>query len=170
MRKDLIIEKAKEICKQYDVSDYPVKIVELCEKHGISVFEKYLPKEVSGLIVIQKDNYKDFNTGKLIVVNLSDSAARRRFTIAHELGHYILHKGDQEEIYAHRDAGQNGGKEKEANIFASNILMPENLVKNALEDLEQKDSYGQIKISYIAKEFAVSESAALVRLDQLGLI
>lgn len=169
MRKDLIIEKAKEICEQYDISDYLVKIVELCKKHNISVFEKYLPKEVSGLIVIQKNNFKDFDTGRLIVVNLSDSAARRRFTIAHELGHYILHKGDQEEIYAHRDAGQNSGKEQEANIFASNILMPEKLVKDALEDLKE-DAYGQIKISYIAKEFAVSESAALVRLDQLGLI
>lgn len=172
MTKNQIVEKAQEFCIDNKINDYPVKIVQICENYDIKVFEQYLPPEVSGFIVIQEENFKFYDTNKLIVVNLSDSARRRRFTIAHELAHYILHREKDQPIYAHRDAGQYGGIETEANLFASNILMPENLVKDALSHFES-DAWGEVpffeKISFIADEFAVSEQAAQVRLEQLGV-
>lgn len=173
MRKEDIINKAKEFCIENNVNDYPVRIIDLCKAYGISVFEKYLPENVSGYIVIQSKEFRDYNTNKVIVVNLSDSASRRRFTIAHELAHFLLHKKEDETLFAHRDAGQNGGIEHEANIFASNILMPEELVRKALNDIDA-DNWGELfnstKIDYIARCFAVSSSAAEVRLKQLKLI
>lgn len=167
-----VIDRAKDFCDDNGINSYPVKIVELCEKQGIKVFEEYLPKEVSGFIIIQEDNFRDYDTGKLIVINLSDSARRRRFTIAHELAHYLLHRDTRSELYAHRDAGQNNRMEQEANLFAANILMPEDLVKKALENISDDSSCAlppSMKIEYIANEFAVSFNAALVRMEQLKL-
>lgn len=175
MRKSEVVKRAEQFCRENNIKDYPVKIISLCKKYNISVFEKYLPEEVSGFIVIQGENYKDYGTGRLIVVNQSDVPSRRRFTIAHELAHYLLHRpgGDEEELFAHRDAGQYGGMETEANIFASNILMPKELVSEALSRLKADvggKPFESVKVLYIAQEFAVSRPAAEVRLRQLGEI
>ncbi len=172
MLKNDIIEKANEICAENNISEYPVNIVGLCERFGIAVYQEYLPDDVSGFIVAQDAPFGDYHANQVIVVNLSDCASRRRFTIAHELAHYILHK-KSETLYAHRDAGQNGGQEQEANIFASNLLMPEDLVRSALK--QQQNEAGRKpfdfeKVEYISGQFAVSRSAAQVRLEQLHLI
>lgn len=173
MSKSDVIRRAKKFCSEHGIVEYPVRIVDLCEKMGISVFEEYLPENVSGFIVIQNEPFHDYESGKVIVANLSDSAERRRFTIAHELAHYILHRDADQPLYAHRDAGQNGGIEREANIFASNILMPEELVRSFLDEMEDEvpgklfDSY---KVILLADQFAVSKPAAEVRLKELKLI
>lgn len=172
MNKEKIIQRATEFCAENDIKSYPVNIVEICSRYGFKVFEEYLPTGVSGFVVVHKENFDKYDTNRLIVVNLLDSARRRRFTIAHELAHFILH-GENGEVYAHRDAGQNGGIENEANVFASNILMPKELIESALSHLED-EVWGEIpasvKVSYIANNFAVSLPAARVRLEQLGLL
>ena len=173
MTKDEILTKAREFCQKHGIDSYPVNIVELCVQQGISVFEKYLPKDVSGFIVIQDENFKDYKCNKLIVVNLLDPASRRRFNIAHELAHYILHKKSDDSLFAHRDAGQNGGIETEANIFASNILMPRDVVESAISEVGswwQNALLDSDKIDYIAEKFAVSNAAAKVCLEQLNQI
>ena len=173
MQKSEIMKRAEQFCIKHDIMQYPVKIVELCRAEGISVFEEYLPRDVSGFIVIQEEEFENYGTGRLIVINLADSARRRRFTIAHELAHYILHRDESQPYYAHRDAGQNGGIEREANIFAGSILMPKHLVASALDDMSGTvfgDALPFMKINHIAKEFAVSKDAAQVRLDQLSLL
>jgi len=173
MRAAEIMEKAEQFCIKHSVVQYPVKIVDLCRAENISVFEEYLPTDVSGFIVIQDEDFENYGTGRLIVVNLADSARRRRFTIAHELAHYILHKDENQPYYAHRDAGQNGGIEREANMFASSILMPKALIESALEALSGSifgDVPPYMRIGHIAKEFAVSQDAAQVRLDRLHLL
>lgn len=173
MFKSDVVRRAKEFCSEHSIAEYPVRIVDLCKKMGISVFEEYLPEDVSGFIVIQEEPFHDYDSGRVIVVNLSDSAERRRFTIAHELAHYILHRDDNQPLYAHRDAGQNGGIEREANIFASNILMPEDLVRETISQLEN-DTFGKLfdmtKVMFISDQFAVSAPAARVRLKELKLI
>ena len=173
MNKREVINKAENFCYQNGIDEYPVKIVSICQKYGFSVYEKYLPTDVSGYVVDQEDPFLDFNTGKVIVANLYDSARRRRFTIAHELAHAILHKEEGSALFAHRDAGQTGPLEVEANTFAAVILMPEELVRLALKKLEQ--NYAQYispetKVRYIAAAFAVSVDAAAVRLNHLDLL
>lgn len=173
MPKEIAARKAKAICEKYDVKTYPVNIVSICENEGITVFEEYLPEEVSGFIVIQEENFMNYGTGHVIVVNRLDSARRRRFTIAHELAHFLLHKTEESPLFAHRDAGQNGGIETEANFCASNVLMPENLVKQVVKQVYRK--YNGYPPSYIITEevadaFVVSKPAVEVRLNQLGII
>lgn len=173
MNEKEIMRRAEDFCEEHGVTEYPVKIVELCGKYGLDVYEEYMPEGVSGLIVYQDENFSKFPTGKLIVANLRDSAKRRRFTIAHELAHFVLHRKDDEALYAHRDAGQNSPAEREANIFASCVLMPASLVRGAIDDLNTSLWGGATdseKIYHVANEFAVSADAARVRLWKLGLI
>jgi len=59
-------------------------------------------------------------------------AGRRRFTIAHEIGHFILHPlEEQDRQHSPRDFAifHDAGEEAEANIFAAELLTPEFLFK-----------------------------------------
>ena len=167
MENNHIVQLAEAFCEKHKVNEFPVNVISICNKLGISVFEQHLPPAVSGFIVVQEEPFRDFGTGSLIVVNAADSPGRKRFTIAHELAHFELHR-EEGALFAHRDAGQNGGIETEANIFASNLLMPEALVRKFLSIFDDiPDDY---RIQDVSRAFAVSKEAALVRLSQLGLI
>ena len=173
MLKSEIINKAEKFCSEHNIDNYPVNIIGICNKLGIKVFEEYLPVNVSGFIMTDKNNFEKYDARKVIVVNLSDSPSRRRFTVSHELAHYILHKNKNDELFAHRDAGQNGVIEREANAFASNILMPENLVRKEIQRIKDFSSgflLPFLKVRHIAEAFAVSEASAEVRLKELGII
>lgn len=173
MNKKAIIERAKAVCREHDVNEYPIQLVELCENCGLKVYQERLPAEVSGFIVVQDKPFNKYDTGRLIVVNRNEPQGRKRFTIAHELGHYFLHRDENETLYAHRDAGQSGKIETEANIFATNILMPEDLVREAINNRQYLEGYSlmdETKISLISYEFLVSRPAAEVRLRELHLL
>lgn len=108
-----------------------------------------------------------------IVVNKGSTVERQRFTIAHEIAHFLLHrdKGDFEfrEETKHRSddpfvylSSSDKNDEREANTFAAVLLMPPNLFKPAFERLEGD-------IAKISRLFVVSQSAAEIRVRQLGL-
>lgn len=169
--KNEVIKKAKAFCKENQIITCPVNIIDICNEKGIKVLEAYLPPEVSGYIMTSKNGVPGYDADQVIIVNLSDAPTRRRFTIAHELAHYVLHKKPEDDIYAHRDVGEYNSKEREANIFASNILMPEELVREEIRrlcDTMWGDVSPLIKINRVAERFAVSSSAAEVRLKELN--
>ena len=168
-----VIQKAEAFCRDNHVDSYPVPIVSLCQSKGISVFKDDLPENTSGFIAIQHEDYENYGTGRVIAINRNDSPSRQRFTIAHELAHDVLHKPEHDDLYAHRDVGQGGSMEQEANLFASCLLMPRALVLDALQSLRQQFS-GPLSrsdlVNHIARQFLVSRAAADVRLRQLGLM
>src|SRR6185369_12396617 len=70
--------------------------------------------------------------GGSIRVKAGLSSGRKRFTIAHEIGHFILHPlEEQDRQHSRRDfeVFHDAGEEAEANIFAAELLMPEFLFK-----------------------------------------
>lgn len=176
MKQSEIRKKAEEFCRTNGIKSYPVEIVRICKENGIKVFEEYLDSDVSGLIVVDEKNWEKYETNQFIIVNLAESAVRRRFTIAHELAHYILHRNGNR-LYAHRDMTSDSSArssiEQEANYFAANILMPETLVREKVEDIKN-EIWGKLPnfvlVREIADNFVVSESAAEVRLRQLEII
>lgn len=177
MRQSEVKKKAQEFCNKNGISSYPVEIVRICKENGLKVFEEYLNQDVSGLIVVDDKVWTKYNTNQFILVNLAESATRRRFTIAHELAHFVLHRNGSK-LYAHRDMTSNDSNfrssiEQEANYFAANVLMPEELIRNKVEEIRE-DTWGVLPnfvlIREIADNFAVSESAAEVRLRQLEII
>jgi len=72
------------------------------------------------------------NKGGSIRVKAGLGVGRKRFTIAHEIGHFILHPlEEQDRQHSRRDFAifHDAGEEAEANIFAAELLMPEFLFK-----------------------------------------
>lgn len=167
----LINSKVNLVLKLLPQLTVPVKIEELAKLRGLTVMPYPLGDDVSGLLSI-KDGVGT------IGYNQNEARVRQRFTIAHELGHYELHKDksdlfvDKQFIYRSQNSGNtavNQMMEQEANLFASNILMPTDLVRDAVErvniDLTSADT-----IKELAKKFDVSETAMSIRISALGFI
>ncbi|MDP4153552.1 MAG: ImmA/IrrE family metallo-endopeptidase [Bacillota bacterium] len=174
MNKDEIINRVNEVIESSKIQNYPVDVIGIAHNNGFRVYEQYLPQKVSGMIMVDKEKPIDnFGSNKVIVINKYDAAMRRRFTIAHELAHYFLQDCDSIKLYAHRDEGKSSSAESDANFFASNLLMPEKLLNNAINAAKDRlygilpDSILEIIISDI---FQVSLSAARIRLLQLKII
>jgi hypothetical protein len=95
------------------------------------------------------------------------SDARRRFTIAHEVGHWLLHSGaahERPEMYCRpRDLRRGDHRVGEANAFAAALLMPEALLRPAAEDCK-------CNIAHLARTFAVSADAMTLSLLKLELL
>jgi hypothetical protein len=93
---------------------------------------------------------------------------RRRFTIAHELGHWYLHAdqssdGQYQRFCRSPDLRSTRSDEGEANEFASALLMPEELLTEAAEKL-------QMNVPLLAKRFDVSVPAMRLRLVTLDIL
>lgn len=94
-----------------------------------------------------------------------DNPERTRFTIAHELGHFVLHRAGQARFNCHKygvNSGQFAGRniEREANEFASNLLMPLDVLRKLLGDQRKVTLH---LISEIARIFQVSFEALCLR-------
>ena len=84
---------------------------------------------------------------------------RQRFTVAHEIGHWLLHRGSRE-AFAHAGP-QTGRYEREANTFAAELLMPHNAFLEAVWELNAD-------VGQLARRFGTSREATLLRLKQFG--
>ena len=121
---------ALDLLEKYHVEEPPIVAVNIARKEGLKVrgadFSELLNEYplVSGFI-----NPKE----GVLYVNKDETSQRQNFTIAHELGHYVLgHTRNQEEyadvLFRLRGAYKdNHFTEKEANAFAANLLMPRKL-------------------------------------------
>lgn len=99
-----------------------------------------------------------------IFFNGKSPAERQRFTIAHELGHFVLHRGqrpsfscDKESVFSGADLLRN--IEREADDFASNLLIPGDLLRDAISD-RRIDLH---ILSALAKRFQVSFESLCIR-------
>lgn len=145
------------------ISLNPLDIREVVEKiFRIKLMERDLGRTASGFL-------EQINDDWYIVVNKYESETRKRFTIAHELGHYIHHRkeylngdGFQKDLIFFRDENTNP-IEREANDFASDLLMPEHIFKRYIQD-------GDNTISALADKFHLSTPAVKYRAYKLGLI
>ena len=108
-------------------SQAPVDVVAIAAELGINVWEtNSLSESISGKIF--KDPLNGGSSGYSILVNAGHSLARKRFTIAHEIAHFILHRkrlesGDLVDDAMYR-SGVSAREETEANMFAADLLMP----------------------------------------------
>jgi Zn-dependent peptidase ImmA (M78 family) len=165
-----IEEMAEKILKDSGCFRAPVNVTTIVNTHDIKLQEVDLEDEVSGFFII-KDKKPH------IGVNKNQSEKRRRFTIAHEFGHFILHSKetplfvDKTEKVLYRNLESSTGeivKEREANAFAAALLMPRGLLKIEIDNSDI-ESIGSIS-EYLSKKFNVSEKAMEHRLTNLGLL
>jgi Zn-dependent peptidase ImmA (M78 family) len=137
---------------------YPVPVGAICSMLGIKANFSKMQNNESGKICKEDEQYSIF-------VNEKDHPLRQRFTVAHELGHYCLHKDTLDtngEILERNDYSSEGIDEKEiqANAFAAELLMPQ---------IYFLEKYSELKlIKDLASYFLVSELAINTRLINLG--
>jgi len=160
-RYELLGHKTKEAIRdsQKSLLDSPVNIVALAKKLGVAgVVKSPIGEEVSGMIDKRKDGY-------YIITNEAEPKTRRRFTIAHELAHFLLHKekigdGMTENTLYIGDKYLSSEEEVEANRLAADILMPLDKIDEFI-DIEGTD---RASLGGLAKAFNVSVSAIRARL------
>ena len=151
--------KAREVLRENFVTEPPVPIEQLVTNYDLQAVEAdFSPKysNVAGFINLEN---------KQVVLNRSDAGTRQAFTLAHELGHWLLHPQlrDQPEtlIVLRQPLGRTGGDplEREANCFAANLLVPRDFLIQ----------YITYPVSTIAKAFGVSPDVIEFRLANTGL-
>ena len=166
-----IDKKAENLLKLSNALAQPVNLRKVLEHLKITAHKKELEDEYSGFLAIKE---------KTIVVNLRHARVRRRFTIAHEIGHYQLHQRERDNIPAFIDRTVYFRKgnfnntshlmEMEANAYAAGLLMPEILLDQYLEKHPQLDLEKTADIKMLAEEFEVSRPAMDYRLRNLGFV
>jgi Zn-dependent peptidase ImmA (M78 family) len=118
----------KTASKEGFIIDNKVDIVSIVEKQGIKIKEEILPSTKSGYLTYLDGSW-------IIGVNKLHSSRRKRFTIAHEFAHYILHRSDKNyfvDTVFFRDENITS-IEYAANAFAAKLLMPDEYIKRAID-------------------------------------
>lgn len=133
---------------------------EIAKDHGITILQSEL-SEISGALRKEGDKW-------VIYVNSTDSERRKLFTIAHELGHYFVHKDLCNEfvdgqLISRNDQQKYAVNELEANEFAGNLIMPEEKIREMVTGQVTNDV-----LQKMAKSFGVSTLAMGTRLQNLG--
>lgn len=129
---------------------------------------------MDGFIIVQDDAKEilGIETNKLIGVNSTRNLEWKRFTIAHELAHYVLHCPEQKSkgMYAHRDHRKGKGlTENEADFFAANLLMPRKKFTDKFNEFKDKALEKEDIILLLAKRFVVTPIMVERRFKELDL-
>ncbi|MBO1222566.1 ImmA/IrrE family metallo-endopeptidase [Staphylococcus nepalensis] len=186
-----LIDKSKQLSRKvvtaltnqvenFDIYDVINDLEGFIEQFNVKVFYSNMdgfdfPNQISGYSIVNSQGYPE------IVINANDSLVRQRFTMAHEFGHIIMHwdwlnnqsEGLDKEKYEilFRKNGFNNEyrdlKEVQANEFAAELLLPHELIKQVIgniEDLKSNPiSFNEMK-KRVAAAFNVSESFANIQL------
>jgi Zn-dependent peptidase ImmA (M78 family) len=153
---------ALELLEESWDGELPVDPVRIAKDLGLEVIGVSFKKDVSGALV-----KKEGEADPTILLNKQDGRTRKRFSCAHELGHYILRSAEPKPRYEYvdyRDRNSSTGTIEEelyANSFAASLLMPE----PAVRALHERG----LPAFRLAKKFGVSPEAMANRLDNLHL-
>src|SRR5207247_2355913 len=143
----------------------PVPVERLARACGALVRKEGVDDNVSGFL------YRNPETKLAIIgANRLQHPNRQRFTIAHELGHLLLHSGDDVHVdktflVKKRDETSTKGvdlEEMEANLFAAELLMPLHFLDEELKRVGALDLLHDEKIAQLAQLYRVSNQAMAV--------
>ena len=169
-RRKTIRGHAATLLEQHKVATPPVPVTRIAKALGIQLRFSPLDVELSGMIYMRK-------TVPIVGVNSLHHPSRQRFTLAHECGHFLLHKElISKEVHVDkafpmlmRDSLSAMGvdeTEMEANLFAAELLMPVDLILEALGG-ELIDIDEEATVNALAKRFKVSQAAMRFRLGNV---
>lgn len=168
IRYGLARQKAIGLLTDAHVNRPPIPIEKLATIAKASIRLEPFAGQMSGMVHRRKDG------SAVIGVNSLHPKARRRFTIAHELGHLLLHKNDDIHIDERFPIGFRSPvsgkavdiKEIEANQFAAECLMPTHLLVRDLSKMEL-DLGDSEDIEKLAVRYQVSRQAMALRVEWL---
>lgn len=179
---------AYNLLKKYGFTSPAIDVRELAEnKLGMKIKYERFGDSISGVLAVK-------NGVPTIGVNSDQGKYRQRFTIAHEIGHYVL-KHDRNGLFVDHYKKHFSGKllfrneetstgeinqEREANAFAAALLMPEPMIRKEIEKMsetagafdlsfEEEEGEGKNFISQLAAKFEVSQQAMSFRFLNLRI-
>ena len=156
--------RANKILLESNIHEVPVDIESIADKLGIKI--SYAPsEEYSGMLIRREDGQA------LMGINSSEPKTRMRFTVAHEIAHFLFDKKNKVYIDYRTSTRllDKPKEEKRADFFAANILMPKKLLTLDFEKIS-KESFSQDHLIDLAKKYQVSQDAMKYRLSNLRLI
>ena len=139
----------------------PVNLGGLAAELGLEVFQSTLEPKISGMI----EPSPTAPSGYRIKLNRHDPINRQRFTLAHEIAHFLLHRFDigrgvvDDTLYR---SNLSDRKEVEANKLGAQLIMPSAKGREEAAPLIGMPS-DQI-IDMLAKKFRVSQEAMRIKL------
>ena len=169
-----IRHKAERLLTECGELSFPIRIERIAKALKLDVLQMDLEPDIAGMLISD-------GTSSRICVRKADARVRRRFTIAHEVGHFYLgHKfsGDQQvhvdrgHVIRFRSPKSSTGEdlmEVEANQFAASLLMPEGLLREQVK-ARGGAPVSDTTVSSLAHDFDVSEQSMTIRLTVLGLL
>lgn len=176
MRRKHVRAVAEALLEKQGIEDAPVPVADMAGSLGIEVRMEKVDDDLSGFL------FRDMDARTAIIgVNSAHSENRVRFTIAHELGHFLLHEGET----VHFDGKRPGltlnlrgveasmgtdDNEREANLFAAELLMPVKFLERDLRDDISDLMMDEDTLSNLAKKYQVSVQALTFRLANLRYI
>jgi Zn-dependent peptidase ImmA (M78 family) len=139
----------------------PVRLTDIANSLGLSVKAATLPAGISGEIRPDADHPGSY----VIRVNRHDAKRRQRFTVAHEIAHFLLHRdaigdGIMDDVLYRSNVSN--AQEAQANRLAADILVPQSLLTQWLENarvLNISDA-----VTFLADRFEVSEASMRIKL------
>lgn len=150
---------AGKILQMAECKTPPIDPLAVAKKLNIPVFDWDFPEDVSGIFATNA-------RGVCIGVNNNHPYVRQKFTIAHELGHWVFHRNTDLLIDFHSgvisEDEEFNKNETQANQFAADLLMP--------KDWIEQDYTGPNEFSTLASKYGVSEQAFWYRLVTLKLV
>lgn len=143
------------------MASVPVKVGQLARDLGLEVKAATLKPGISGMIA-----RANTPAGFEIKVNRHENSLRQRFTIAHEIAHFLLHSeliGDGvEDSILYRSPKMGDAREAEANRLAAEILMPRAKIIDYLNQLGGTPSPDTAQV--LSEAFATSQDAMKIRI------
>lgn len=134
------------------------------EDVGVHVFMDALPSKLAGLYVFVQE------FGYCILLNRQHPKERRRWTAAHEYGHFLLDR-DKPGVDYVRPMQRKPENERFADAFAAAFLMPEAGVQRRFyEEVERKSDFNVGDLCRMADYYEVSLMAMTLRLESLSLV
>lgn len=148
--------RANEIINMFEIR-YPIDLYSLCKQIDIEIID-YYKLQVDGYL------YRDVNCKLIFVDKKIKNDGKKRFVIAHELGHYFLHSKELMQICSEVSEIFNRQKsislhEKEANQFSAELLAPTNLVSKELPNRALNFKI----IQQLAEKFDVSITSMAIK-------
>lgn len=151
-------DKAESILKLANITKAPVDLNKVGESLGFTILPFPFPDKRKGMVLIE-------NNHKTIGVNKNHPITAQRYTIAHELGHYLNGHSHYDNSFNNDETrffDPHFQQEKEADLFAAELLMPKDFLIKDLTEIG-------IDIDKLTQKYQVSEQAMWIRLTSLRL-
>jgi hypothetical protein len=132
--------EAARFLQKHKVTDVPVDVEKLGRAEGFTIERRPLGEDDGETV------------GRRITVNGDQALVRQRFTIAHELGHFVMHSAQ----------GTDDDSERQADVFAGALLIPRELLRREFGTTQDSDA--------LARRFHVSRDAMWIALKDARLV